>query len=49
MSSSIALRRSPEARGLDSSNLQAAAQLVDERCKSFAFDVFSGDDERLRV
>src|SRR5690606_15692800 len=37
-----------EARSLDSSNLQAAAQLVDdERCESFAFNIFCDDDERL--
>src|SRR5690606_42012105 len=39
----------PTRRSSDLSNLQAAAQLVDdESCKSFAFDVFSNDDERLR-
>ena len=37
-----------EARSLDGSDLQAATQLVDdERCKSFALDVFSDDEERL--
>ena len=37
-----------EARSLDGSDLQAAAQLVDdERGKRFAFDVFSDDEERL--
>src|SRR5690606_13207519 len=37
-----------EAWSLDSSDLQAAAQLVDdEGRKSFAFNVFSDDDERL--
>src|SRR5690606_13522826 len=38
-----------EARSLYGSDLQAATQLVDdERSKSFAFYVFSDDDERLR-
>src|SRR5690606_8926937 len=38
-----------EARSLDGSDLEAATQLVDdERSKSFAFDVLSDDDERLR-
>src|SRR5579863_4475125 len=37
-----------EARSLDGSNLQAATQTVDdEGGKSFAFDVFRDDDERL--
>ena len=37
-----------EARSLDGSNLEAAAQLVDdERGESLALDVFSDDEERL--
>jgi hypothetical protein len=37
-----------EARGLDGSDLEAAAQLVDhERGQGFAFDVFSDDQQRL--
>ncbi len=37
-----------EARSLDGSDLEAAAQLVDDEGReSFAFDVFSDDEERL--
>ncbi len=37
-----------EARSFYSSDLQATAQLVDnQRCKRFAFNVFSNDDQRL--
>jgi hypothetical protein len=44
----MALRRSPKPGCLDGGDLEATAQLVDdERCESFAFDVFSDDEERL--
>jgi hypothetical protein len=48
MSSSIALRRSPKPGGLDRRNLEAAAQLVDDkRRQGFAFDVFGNDEQWL--
>ena len=39
-----------EARGLDGGDLQGATHLVhDERCESFAIDVFGDDEERLAL
>jgi hypothetical protein len=47
MSSSMALRRSPKARSLDSSDVEDAAELVDDESREgFTFDVFGDDEER---
>ena len=50
ISCSIALRRSPKAGSFNSNSLEGAAQLVDdEGGKSFAFHVFSNDQEFLAL
>ena len=48
MSCSIALRRSPKPGSLDGRDLEAAAQLIDDkRSERFSFNVFRNDEQWL--